>query len=41
MKQDKQFFCVAISRIEKDGAQPILSYMYLIVYLIMVDMSVS
>ena len=38
MKQDKQSFCVTISRREKDGAQPIISYM---VYLIKVDMSFS
>ena len=38
MKQDKQSFCVTISRRENDGAQPIISYM---VYLIMVDLSFS
>ena len=38
MKQDKQSFCVTISRREKDGAQSIISYM---VYLIMVDMNFS
>ena len=36
MKQDKQSFCVTISRKEKDVAQPIISY---VVYLIMVDTS--
>ena len=41
MKQDKQSFCVIISRREKDGAQPIISYVYLIVYLTMVDWSSS
>ena len=38
MKQEKQSFCVIISRKEKDGAQPIIFYM---VYLIKVDMSFS
>ena len=41
MKQDKWSFCVTISRREKGGAQPILSCVYLMVYLIMVDMSFS
>ena len=36
MKEDKQFFCVTISTREKDGVQPIISY---IVYFINVDMS--
>ena len=36
MKQDKQSFCVTISKREKDGAQPIIPYM---VYLIKVYMS--
>ena len=26
MKQDKQSFCVIISKREKDGAQPLISY---------------
>ena len=38
MKQDKRSFCVTICRKEKDGAQPIISYM---VYLIKVVMSFS
>ena len=38
MKQNKQPFCVTISRTEKDDAQPIISYMK---YLIKVDMSFS
>ena len=38
MKQDKQSFSVTISRKEKDGAKPIISYM---VYLIKVDISFS
>ena len=38
MKQDKQSFCVTISRREKDGTQPMISYM---MYLIMVDMGFS
>ena len=37
MKQDKRSFCVTISRREKDGAKTMISYMYLMVYLIMVD----
>ena len=41
MMMDKQYFCVTISRREKDGAQPIIFYMYLMVYLIMVNMSFS
>ena len=41
MKQKKQSFFVTISRREKDGAQPIISYMYLMVYLIMGDVSFS
>ena len=39
MKQEKQPICVTISRREKDGAQSIISYMYLMVHLIMVDTS--
>ena len=39
MKQEKRSICVTISRREKDGAQPIISYMYLMVHLIMVDTS--
>ena len=38
MKEDKQSACLTISRREKDGAQPIISYT---VYLIKVDMSFS
>ena len=38
MKQDKQSFCITISRREKHEAQPIISYME---YLIMVNMSFS
>ena len=38
MKQDKQSFCMTISRTEKDGTQPIIFYT---VYLIKVDMSFS
>ena len=41
MKQDKQFFWDNLQEREKDGAQPIISYMYLLVYLIMGDMSFS
>ena len=38
MKQDKQSFCVTISSWEKDGAQPIISYM---VYLIIFEISLT
>ena len=38
MKQDKQSFCITISRREKDEVQPIIFYME---YLIMVDTSFS
>ena len=38
MEQDRQFFCVIISRRKNEGVQPIISYM---VYLIMVDINVS
>ena len=38
MKQEKESFCVTISRGEKDHAQSIISYM---VYLIKVDISFS
>ena len=38
MKHKKHFFCLAISRREKDGAQSIIPCM---VYLIMVDISFS
>ena len=38
MKQDKQSFCVAITRREKDWTQPIIPYM---VYLAKTDISLS
>ena len=38
MKQNNHSFCVTVSRKEKDGAQPIISYG---VYLIMTDVSFS
>ena len=38
MKQGKESFCVTISKREKDGTQPIISYM---VCVIKVDMSFS
>ena len=38
MKQDKQSYCVAITRREEDGTQPIIPYM---LYLTKTDMSLS
>ena len=38
MKQDKQSYCVAITRRDEDGTQPIIPYM---VYLTKTDMSLS
>ena len=38
MKQDKQSFCVAITKREKDWTQPIIPYM---VYLTKTDISLS
>ena len=42
MKQDKQSFCVIISKREKDGAQPLISYMVYFLYdVFKVDISFS
>ena len=41
VQQDKRSLCVTISKREKDEAQPIISYMCLMVYLVMVDLSFS